>query len=69
MFRVIVLGGVALVGACGGNVITAGGKDASADAPGPDAALLDQGFPSELPAMIDAGPPLVDAGKADADGD
>ena len=70
MFRVIVLGGVALVGACGGTIATGNdsgfpselkppGSDAAADAP-------DTSFPSELPVMVDAGPPdtsIVDANK------
>ena len=59
MFRVIVVGGIALVGACGGSTVAsndagfpselgAPGKDASADS-------ADTSFPSELPAQIDAG--------------
>jgi len=58
LFRVIVLGGIALVG-CGGDIAPqqdAGvTKDAAADAP-------DVGFPSELPSFVEAGPvPVVDA--------
>lgn len=66
MFRVIVLGGVALVGACGGSIATGTkdsgfpselgppGIDAGADAP-------DTSFPSELPVVVDSG--IADANK------
>ena len=60
MFRVIVLGGLALVSyeACGGTVTTG---DAGSDASnGPDS------FPSELPTQIDASKIVDAAAEADA---
>lgn len=59
MFRVIVLGGLALVAheACGG---TTTDGDAGTDANGPDT------FPSELPVFVEAA--VIDAGnEAEAD--
>ena len=69
MFRVIVLGGVALVGGCGGTVDTStkdAGYPSELGPPAVDASSdtgPDVGFPSELPAQVDSGPPIVDAGK------
>src|ERR1700722_8242820 len=67
MFHVIVLGGIALVG-CGGTVSLVNGEDGSVDGatdafPHEGKVISDafptdtppaEGFPSELPAMIDA---------------
>lgn len=63
MFRVLVLGGIALVAvenACGGQTQPADG--------GTDAAQNPDTFPSELPVMAEAGPPDAsdDADAADA---
>jgi hypothetical protein len=67
MFRVLVLGGVALVGgapACGSPAPGPGFKDASSDGPSrivAEASVGDEGFPSELPS-----PGAGDGGGADA---
>jgi hypothetical protein len=73
MFRVIVLGGISLVGACGGSIATGNqdsgfpvelgppAVDASADAP-------DTSFPSELPVFIDSGVADVVIKDANKDG-
>ena len=83
MFRVIVLGGVALVGAqaCGGQE-SSGPADASTDATSEEG--TDTYFPGELPVFVDSGtidtapetfpgelPVFVDTGTdaGDADGD
>ena len=69
LFRVIVLGGLALVSheACGGQTSTDAGSDATEDFPSELPAYVDVGvqdtssndaaeeFPSELPSPIDAG--------------
>jgi hypothetical protein len=68
MFRVLVLGGVALVGgvpACGDPATARGFKDASSDGPTrvvAEASVGDEGFPSELPSS----PVATDGGVVDA---
>ena len=65
LFRVIVLGGIALVG-CGGDIVPQQDAGPAADASGD--ASDDVAFPSELPSFVDAGPvPVVDAGAPDGD--
>jgi hypothetical protein len=55
MFRVIVLGGIALA-ACGGSTqVPAGDGGTPGDAPA-DATDAAEEFPSELPAIVDSGP-------------
>ena len=62
MFRVLVVGGLALVGAqaCGGSESTSNG-DATPSEGGADTSI-DTNFPSELPSFIDTGTAETDAG-------
>jgi hypothetical protein len=61
MFRVIVLGGIAIVGAqaCGGSESTSGGDATPSD--GAADTSIDTNFPSELPSFIDTGTADSDA--------
>ena len=71
MFHVLVMGGIALLGAegCGSrtDLDTASGTDAAVDATrGVGDAGVDSTFPSELPSFIDAFPSELGAPPADA---
>lgn len=68
MFQVLVLGGIGLVGACGGTTSSsadAGPPVDAHDASSPDGGSSDGHFPSELPVFVDAAtdsPADVEAG-------
>jgi hypothetical protein len=55
MFRVIVVGGVALA-ACGGSTQVPGGDGGTPGDAAPDASDAAEDFPSELPTILDSGP-------------